>query len=60
MKKELIEKLILELENEGYDIEGFLDEDGLMVGEYGLVGLDFFDDIDDSEIKSYLIDFIKE
>ena len=60
MKKELIEKLILELENEGYDIDGLLFEDGLMVGNYGLIGLDFFDDIDDSEIKDYLIDFIKE
>jgi len=60
MKKELIFELVLELGNEGYDIDGLLFEDGLMVGNYGLIGLDFFDDIDDSEIKDYLIDFIKE
>jgi hypothetical protein len=60
MKKKLIENLVLELGVEGFDIDGLIFEEGVMVGNYGLVGLDFFDDIDDSEIKDYLIDFIKE
>lgn len=60
MKKKLIENLVLELKGEGFDVEGLILEDGIMVGNYGLIGLDFFEDIDDSEIKDYLIDFIKE
>jgi hypothetical protein len=60
MKKKLIENLVLELGVEGFDIDGLIFEEGVMVGNYGLIGYDFFDDIDDSEIKNYLIDFIKE
>ena len=60
MKKKLIENLVLELKSEGFDVDGFLCEDGIMVGNYGLVEFDFFDDIDDSEIKDYLIDYCLE
>jgi hypothetical protein len=60
MKKDLIKKLVLELENEGFDVEGFLLEDGVMGGNYGLIEFEFFDNIDDSEIKDYLIDYLDE
>jgi hypothetical protein len=60
MKKDLIEKLVLELKNEGFDVEGFLCEDGIMGGNYGLIGFDFFNNIDDIEIKDYLIDYLIE
>jgi hypothetical protein len=30
---------------EGFDVEGFLLEEGLMGGNYGLIGFDFFEDI---------------
>jgi nucleoside-triphosphatase THEP1 len=60
MKKELIKKLVLELSNEGFDVEGFLCEEGVIGGNYGLIGFEFFDDIDDSEIKDYLIDYLEE
>ena len=60
MKKELIKKLVLELSNEGFDVEGFLCEEGVMGGNYGLIKFDFFDDIDDSEMKDYLIDYLIE
>lgn len=60
MKKDLIGKLVLELKNEGFDIEGFLCEDGVMGGNYGLIGFDFFNDIDDNEIKDYLVDYLGE
>ena len=60
MKKGLIKMLVLELEKEGFDVEGFLCEDGVMVGNYGLIGFEFFDDINDNEIKDYLIDYLDE
>ena len=60
MKKDLIKKLVLELSNEGFDIEGFLCEEGVMGGNLGLIGFEFFNDIDDSEVKDYLIDFLEE
>ena len=60
MKKNLIKNLVLELENEGFNIEGFLLEEGVMGGNYGLIGFEFFDDIDDNEIKDYLIDYLEE
>lgn len=60
MKKGLIKMLVLELEKEGFDVEGFLCEDGVMAGNYGLIGFEFFDDINDNEIKDYLIDYLDE
>ena len=60
MKEDLIKKLVLELENEGFDIEGFLLEEGVMGGNYGLILFDFFDDVEDECIKDYLIDFLEE
>ena len=60
MKKDLIKKLVLELNNEGFDIDGFLCEEGVMGGNLGLIGFEFFNDIDDSEVKDYLIDFLEE
>ena len=60
MKKDLIKKLVLELGNEGFNIEGFLCEEGVMGGNYGIIGFEFFDDIDNSEIKDYLIDYLNE
>ena len=60
MKKDLIKKLVLELNNEGFNIEGFLCEEGVMGGNYGIINFEFFDDIDDSEIKDYLIDYLNE
>jgi len=60
MKKELIKKLILELENEGFNIDGFLCEEGVMGGNYGLIGFDWFYNIDTSELKDYLKDYLKE
>jgi hypothetical protein len=60
MKKELIKKLVLELSNEGFDVEGFLCEDGVMGGNYGLIEFDFFNNIDDRDIKDYLIDYLIE
>jgi nucleoside-triphosphatase THEP1 len=60
MKKELIKKLVLELSNEGFDVEGFLCEDGVMGGNYGLIEFDFFNNIDDNDVKDYLIDYLTE
>jgi hypothetical protein len=60
MKKNLIKKLVLELENEGFDVEGFLLEDGVMGGNYGLIEFEFFNNINDNEIKDYLIDYLDE
>jgi hypothetical protein len=60
MKKDLIEKLVLELKNEGFDVEGFLCEDGIMGGNYGLIEFDFFNNIDDNDVKDYLIDYLEE
>tara|TARA_B110000503_G_C6814641_1_gene276422 strand:+ start:278 stop:472 length:195 start_codon:yes stop_codon:yes gene_type:complete len=60
MKKELIKKLVLELSNEGFDVEGFLCEDGVMGGNYGIIEFDFFNNIDDRDIKDYLIDYLTE
>jgi hypothetical protein len=60
MKKDLIKKLVLELENEGFNVEGFLLEDGVMGGNFGLIEFGFFNDIDNSEIKDYLIDYLEE
>ena len=60
MKKELIKKLVVELSNEGFDVEGFLCEEGVIGGNYGLIGFEFFDDIDDNEVKDYLIDYLEE
>ena len=60
MKKELIKKLVVELSNEGFDVEGFLCEEGVIGGNYGLIGFEFFDDIDDIEVKDYLIDYLEE
>lgn len=60
MKKDLIQNLVLELSNEGFDIEGFLCEEGVMGGSFGLVGFEFFDDIDDCDVKDYLIDYLEE
>jgi len=60
MKEDLIKKLVLELGNEGFDIEGFLLEEGVMGGNYGLILFDFFEDINNDDIKSYLIDFLEE
>jgi hypothetical protein len=31
-----------------------------MGGNYGLIKFEFFDDIDDSEVKDYLIDYLEE
>jgi hypothetical protein len=31
-----------------------------MGGNYGLIGFDFFEDINNDDIKSYLIDFLEE
>ncbi len=60
MKKELIKKLVLELSNEGFYVEGFLCEDGIMGGNYGIIKFDFFNDIDDNDVKDYLIDYLIE
>jgi nucleoside-triphosphatase THEP1 len=60
MKKELIKKLVLELENEGFNIDGFLCEEGVMGGNYGLIEFEFFDDVNDNEIKDYLKDYLGE
>jgi hypothetical protein len=60
MKKDLIKNLVLELGNEGYNVEGFLCEDGVMGGNYGLIGVEFFEDLDNSELKDYLIDYLDE
>ena len=60
MKKDLIKKLVLELKNEGFDVEGFLCEDGVMGGNYGLIEFDFFNNIDDNDVKDYLIDYLEE
>jgi hypothetical protein len=60
MKKDLIKGLILELSNEGYDVEGFLNDEGIMGGNYGLIEFSFFEDIKDDEIKDYLIDYLEE
>ena len=60
MKKELIKKLVLELSNEGFDVEGFLCEDGVMGGNYGLIEFDFFNNIGDNDVKDYLIDYLTE
>jgi nucleoside-triphosphatase THEP1 len=60
MKKELIKKLVLELSNEGFDVEGFLCEEGVMGGNYGLIEFDFFNNIDDNDVKDYLIDYLTE
>jgi hypothetical protein len=60
MKKDLIKGLILELSNEGYDVEGFLNDEGIMGGNYGLIEFGFFEDIEDDEIKDYLIDYLEE
>jgi hypothetical protein len=59
-KKDLIKKIVLELGNEGYDVDGFLDNDGVMGGNYGLIGFDFFNDMDESDIRDYLIDLLSE
>jgi len=60
MKKDLIKNIVVELENEGFDVGGFLLEEGVMGGNYGLIGFDFFEDINNDDIKSYLIDFLEE
>ena len=60
MKKELIKKLVLELSNEGFDVEGFLCEEGVMGRNYGLIEFDFFNNIDDNDVKDYLIDYLTE
>tara|TARA_B100000035_G_scaffold295367_1_gene286395 strand:+ start:71 stop:280 length:210 start_codon:yes stop_codon:yes gene_type:complete len=60
MKKELIKKLVLELENEGFNIDGFLCEEGVMGGNYGLIEFDYFSVIEDNEMKDYLKDYLKE
>ena len=60
MKKELIKKLVNELENNGYDVEGFVCDEGVMSSDYGLVEYKFFDNIEDDEIKDYLIDYLEE
>ena len=60
MKKTLIEKIVNELKNEGYDVEGFICEEGVMSSDYGLVEYEFFDGIEDDEIKDYLIDYLEE
>jgi nucleoside-triphosphatase THEP1 len=60
MKKELIKKLVNELENDGYDVEGFVCDEGVMSSDYGLVEYEFFDNIEDDEIKDYLIDYLEE
>ena len=60
MKKELIKKLVLELSNEGFDVDGFLCEEGVMGGNYGIIEFDFFNNIDDRDIKDYLIDYLTE
>lgn len=60
MKKELIEKIVNELENDGYDVEGFICDEGIMSSDYGLIEYEFFDEINDDEIKYYLIDYLEE
>lgn len=60
MKKELIKKLVEELKSVGYDVEGLVSEEGVMNGNYGEVGWDYFDDVEDDELKDYLIDMIEE
>ena len=60
MKKELIIKLVEELKSEGYDVEGLVSESGVMNGNYGEMDWEYFDDIEDSELKDYLIDMIEE
>ena len=60
MKKELIKKLVLELEKEGFNIEGFLCEEGIMGGNYGLIEFDYFNVIEDDEMKDYLRDYLGE
>ena len=60
MKKELIKKLVNELENEGDDVEGFVCDEGVMSSDYGLVEYEFFDNIENDEIKDYLIDYLEE
>ena len=60
MKKGLIKKLVLELGNEGFNVEGFLCEDGIMGGNYGLIEFEFFNDISNNDVKDYLIDYLNE
>jgi hypothetical protein len=60
MKKELILKIIENLKIEGYDVEGFVSEDGVMNGNYGEISWSYFDDIEDSELKYYIIDMVIE
>jgi len=59
-KQELIIKLVEELKNEGFDVDGLVDVDGVMNGNYGLIEWWEFDDVDDNELKDTLIDIIKE
>jgi hypothetical protein len=59
-KEELIIKLVEELKNEGFDVEGLVSEDGVMNGNYGLIKWWEFDDVEDDELKDTLIDIIKE
>ena len=49
MKKDLIKRLVLELKNEGFDVEGFLLEDGVMGGNYGMIEFEFFDGLPNQE-----------
>jgi hypothetical protein len=60
MKKGLIKKLVLELENDGFNIEGCLCEEGVMGGNYGLIEFEFFNDISNNDVKDYLIDYLNE
>ncbi len=58
--KKLIESLVLELSNEGYNVEGFLNDEGIMGGNYGLIEFEFFEGMENDEIKDYLIDYLEE
>jgi len=60
MKKELILKVIEDLKNEGWDVEGLVSEDGVMNGNYGEMSWSEFDDIEDSELREYIKDIILE
>ena len=59
-KKELILKIVEDLKNEGYDVEGLVSEDGLMNGNYGEMSWGEFDSIEDSELRLYIEDIILE
>ena len=60
MKKELIKKLVEELGNEGYNVEGLLCEEGVVYGDLTVIKWYEYDDVEDDELKDNLIELIRE